>query len=133
MFAHNMTVQLHHTDAYSIMFFANQFVFCHDAFQAYLTSLGYPLAHDRTQAEFVAVVVHAESDYKAPIRVGDQLRIEYRVAEIGSTSFTNSYTFKNQDGVTVGTAKIVQVTLDPKTGKKIAVPPKVKALLVRNT
>jgi YbgC/YbaW family acyl-CoA thioester hydrolase len=133
MFVHNMTVQLHHTDAYSIMFFSNQFVFCHDVFQAYLTSLGYPLAHNRDQAEFVAVVVHAESDYKAPIRVGDQLRIEYRVSEIGSTSFTNSYTFKNQDGTVVGTATIVQVTLDPKTGMKIHVPAKVKALLVRNT
>ncbi len=132
MFVHQLTVQLHHTDAYSILFFANQFVFCHDAFQAYLTSMGYPLAHHRGEAEFVAVVVHAESDYKAPVQLGDQIRIEYRIAEIGKTHFTNSYTFKNQDGVTVGTAKIVQVTLDPKTGKKINVPKKIRDLLVRN-
>jgi 1,4-dihydroxy-2-naphthoyl-CoA hydrolase len=132
MFAYRMTVQLHQTDAYSIMFFAKQFEFCHDCLQAYLTANGLPLAPTRAEAEFVAAVVHAESDYQAPIRVGDVLTIEYRVAEIGTTSFTNRYSFRNQLGKVVGEATIVQVTLDPKTSQKCPVPSKLRSVLERN-
>ena len=40
MFRHQTTVLLNHTDCYGIIFFANQPIFCHAAFQAWLLKVG---------------------------------------------------------------------------------------------
>ncbi len=117
-----MTVQLHHADAYGILFFPNQLRFCHDVFQAWLASVGMPLARNRSLARFVAVVVHAESDYQAPVELGDQLEIRMRCASIGTTSFTHEFIFSNQHGVAVGSARVVMVTIDPDTTRKMPIP-----------
>ena len=42
MFRHQTTVLLNHTDCYGIIFFANQPIFCHAAFQAWLLKVGLP-------------------------------------------------------------------------------------------
>jgi 1,4-dihydroxy-2-naphthoyl-CoA hydrolase len=132
MFVHTLTVQLHQTDAYEILYFGKQFDFCNDALQAFLAANGVPFARNRTQAEYIPVVVHAEADYKAPIYVGDRLRIEYSIAHIGTTSFVNSYEIINQDDLKVGSARIVQVTIDPKSRVKIPIPEKFRAILENN-
>lgn len=132
MFTYSITVQLHHTDAYSILFFANQFLFCHDVFQAWLASEGLPLATNRQRARFVAVVVHAESDYTAPIELGDQLEIRLHCAAIGTTSFTNQYMIVNQHGIQVGTVRTVMVTVDPSTSHKIPLPRELREALEGN-
>jgi acyl-CoA thioesterase FadM len=122
MFTYAMTVQLHHADAYGILFFANQFVFCHDVFQAWMSSEGLALAKNRQSARFVAVVVHAESDYLAKTELGDQLEIRLANISIGTTSFTNGFTFINQHGTEVGRARAVMVTIDPVSSQKIPIP-----------
>ncbi len=132
MHVYDYTIQLHDTDAYAILFFANQFKICHNGLQGYLESIGMPLGKNRASAGFVAVVVRAESDYLAPVELGDRLRCEMRTAHIGTTAFTNAFTFTNQAGVKVGTATIVQVTLDPVTGKKAPIPAAFRAALERN-
>jgi len=132
MFRHQRSVQLGDTDSYGILFFANQLRFCHDAFQAWLESIGRPIAPQRAQAEFVAVMVHVESDYLAPIQLGDRLDVSCRCAALGTTSFTNAFTFTNQTGVAVGTARTVQVTVDPATAAKMALPSWLRAALEAN-
>ena len=122
MFTYSMTIQLHHADAYGILFFANQFLFCHDVFQAWMSSEGMALAKNRQSAQFVAVVVHAESDYLATVELGDQLEIRLQNLAVGTTSFTNGFTFVNQHGTTVGRARTVMVAIDPATSKKVPVP-----------
>lgn len=132
MFVHSLTVQLHHTDAYGILFFANQLAFCHDAFQTWLGQVGHPLAPTRAEAEFVAVVVHVESDYRAPVRLGDRLEIRYGVERVGTTSFTNRFRLVNQRGVEVGACRVVQVVIDPVTSAKTPIPSWLRALLAGN-
>lgn len=132
MFAHPQVIQLHHIDAYGILFFAHQLAFCHDCFQAWLAGHGRPLAPTRQEAEYLAVMVHVESDYTAPVRLGDRLTIAYAVAAIGTTSFTNRYRIINQAGVAVGGCRTVQVTVDPRTSQKMPIPPWLRALLIAN-
>jgi len=67
-------------------------------------------------------IVHAESDYKTPVLVGDKIVIAIKVGHIGKTSFSFLYTLKRQKTL-VGTAKTVHVTIDQKTRKKIPLPP----------
>jgi len=132
MFVHSLLVQLHHTDAYGILFFANQLAFCHDAFQIWLTESGHPLAPTRAEAEFVAVVVHVESDYAAPVRLGDRIAVHYGVEKIGTTSFTNRFRLVNQHGVEVGGCQVVQVVIDPVTSAKAPIPDWLRTLLAAN-
>jgi 1,4-dihydroxy-2-naphthoyl-CoA hydrolase len=122
MFSYPVTVQLHHTDAYGIIFFANQFVLCHACFQAFLEEAGIPLPPTRAQASELLVIVHAESDYQAPIQLGDKLCIDYRCEKLGSTSVTNRFTFTNQHGVVVGQVRTVHVFIDPLTSRKLPIP-----------
>ncbi|MBA2480673.1 MAG: acyl-CoA thioesterase [Planctomycetes bacterium] len=132
MFTYSLTIQLHHTDAYDIIFFANQFRFCHDVYQAWLASVGLPLAKNREKSTHVAVVVHAESDYQAPIELGDQLELRMVTGALGTTSFTLDFTILNQKGIQVGCARIVHVTVDAKTAQKIPLPSALREALEGN-
>jgi 1,4-dihydroxy-2-naphthoyl-CoA hydrolase len=133
MFSYPVTVQLHHTDAYGIIFFANQLVLCHGCFQAYLENAGIPLPPTRAQATELLVIVHVESDYQAPIQLGDKLRIDYHCEKLGSTSVTNHFTLTNQVGVQVGQVRTVHVFIDPVTSQKLQIPAHWHAALSRNT
>lgn len=122
MFTYAQTVQLHHTDAYGIIFFSNQFKFCHNAFQAFLDHVGLPLPPRRELVPVMLVIVHVEADYKAPIHVGDRLRIDVRVHAIGTTSIQMDYRIFNQHGTQVGGARTVHVSIDTATSAKVDVP-----------
>ena len=123
MFTYQLTIQLHHTDAYGIIFFANQFKFCHDAFQAMLDHLGLPLPPTRTSVPAMLVIVHAECDYQAPIHVGDKLTVEVVAEKIGNTSMIMGYRFSNQHGVQVGKGRTVHVCIDTVTSAKVPLIP----------
>jgi 1,4-dihydroxy-2-naphthoyl-CoA hydrolase len=123
MFVHRMTVQLHHTDAFGIIFFANQLVFCHDAFQAFLLEIGVALPPRRPQAGPMLVVVHADSEYTAAMAFGDRLDIAVTVSAIGTTSLTMAFLLRNQHQIVVGSARTVHVTIDAATNLKTPLPP----------
>jgi YbgC/YbaW family acyl-CoA thioester hydrolase len=132
MFLYPMTVLLNHTDCYGIIFFANQPIFCHAAFQAWLEQVGMPLAPDRSTATELMVIVRCESDYQAPVRLGDRLTIAYRVERIGTTSVTNRFLITNQHGVQVGDVRTVHVQIDARTSAKIPLTPAWRAALTSN-
>ena len=67
-------------------------------------------------------IVHAESDYKLPLFVGDVIEIQVTIEKVGTTSFTFVYKLINADQKIVGTARTVHVTIDNKTRKKIPLP-----------
>jgi 1,4-dihydroxy-2-naphthoyl-CoA hydrolase len=132
MHVHRLTVQLHHTDAYGILFFANQLQFCHDAFQSWLEAGGQRMAPTRSEASFVAVVVRAEATYAAPVRLGDRLELRLEASRVGRTAFTNRIAIVNEHGTAVGGAVITQVTIDPLTSRKTPIPAVLRGLLLAN-
>ena len=73
-------------------------------------------------------IVHAESDYKTPVFVGDKIAITIKVGHIGETSFSFEYTLKRGKTV-VGTAKTVHVTIDQKSRKKTPLPTALRSAL----
>jgi len=73
-------------------------------------------------------IVHAESDYKTPLFVGDKIAIAVKVGHIGNTSFSFLYTLKRGKTL-VGTAKTVHVTINQKTRKKIPLPSTLRSAL----
>jgi len=128
MFAYKVTIKLHETDAAGLLFFSQQFKLIHDAYEELLESFGIGFSVMLKKKSYFLPIVHAESDYKKPLFVGDRLIIEVTVGAIGKTSFTFEYRLlKNK--VLVGTAKTVHVTISKKTGKKIPLPSEMRKAL----
>lgn len=129
MFTYQITIKLHETDAAGLLFFSHQFKLMHDAYEALLESWGLGFAILLLEKDYFLPIVHAESDFKAPLFVGDRITIEMKIAQIGSSSFTFAYTLRDEKKKIVGTGKTVHVTIDKKTRTKIPLPTAIRATL----
>jgi len=113
---------MHDTDMAGILYFPRQFRFIHDAWEDLMEQEGLNFDTLFNKENFVFVVVHAESDYHAPLIVGDKLDVHVNTTHIGNSSFTMTYQIFKDDKTLVGSGKTVHVTLDNKTRTKIPVP-----------
>lgn len=133
MFVTHNRVRMHDTDMAGILYFPRQFRFAHDALEDFIETSGMSFDHVFRTEKFVFVIVHAEADYYAPMRVGDKLRVELRIEHVGSTSFTVGYKiFKEGEENPVGSAQTVHVTLDSKERTKIPIPESFKTFLSKH-
>jgi 1,4-dihydroxy-2-naphthoyl-CoA hydrolase len=121
-----LTVRLHDTDAAGILFYANQFLFIHDAYEELLQLIGLPVATILRDEPFILPIVHAESKYLKPLAVGDEITVRVQVAKIGKTSFVLEYELSGVDDTLVGKAKTVHVAVSKQTQNKIALPEKLR-------
>jgi 1,4-dihydroxy-2-naphthoyl-CoA hydrolase len=121
MFTYTTKIRLHDTDAAGIIFFANQFKIIHNAYEDLLEEFGWGFPKMLKGTNYFQPIVHAESDYKAPVYVGDKIVIAVKVGHVGKTSFSLCYTLKRGKTL-IGTAKTVHVTINQKTRKKIPLP-----------
>lgn len=130
MFTYTTKIRLHDTDAAGIIFFANQFKIIHDAYEDLLEEFGWSFPKILKGTKYFLPIVHAESNYKTPVLVGDKIIIAIKIGHIGKTSFSFEYTLKRGKTL-VGTAKTVHVTIDQKTRKKIPLPSALRQALVK--
>ncbi len=131
MFTYKTIIKLHETDAAGLLFFSNQFKLLHDAYESLLESIGFSFARLLLEKDYFLPIVHAESDYKAPLFVGDRVTIEIKIGKIGDTSFTFEYILRNDEQKIVGTGKTVHVTINKKTRTKISLPPDMRQTLTQ--
>jgi len=122
------TVRMYDTDTAGILYFGQQFRFANDALETLMAECGFSFYNMFKEGTYGIVVVHAESDYKLSLHVGDQIEVHTQVSHIGTTSFSLSYTiFKDQ--IVAGTVKTTHVAIDIQTRTKIAIPPAILACL----
>lgn len=85
-------VRFHEIDRAGIAYFARAFQYCHEAFEEMLAqALGIDLERFFRESDWMLPLVHAESDYQAPILLGQDLRVELRVERVGASSVTFAY------------------------------------------
>jgi 1,4-dihydroxy-2-naphthoyl-CoA hydrolase len=130
MFTYKTQIRLHDTDAAGIIFFANQFKIIHDAYELLLEKFGFSFPAMFKGGKYFLPIVHAESDYKARLGVGEKIEISIRVGHIGETSFSFEYAI-HRGKTLVGTAKTVHVTINQKKGTKIALPDSLRKALIK--
>jgi 1,4-dihydroxy-2-naphthoyl-CoA hydrolase len=130
MFTYKTKIRLHDTDAAGIIFFANQLKIVHDAYEDLLEKFGWSFETMLKKTNFFLPIVHAESDYKTPVFVGDKIVVAIKVGHIGSTSFSFEYTLK-RGSTLIGTAKTVHVTIHQKSRKKIPLPDTLRRALIK--
>jgi 1,4-dihydroxy-2-naphthoyl-CoA hydrolase len=120
MYTHKTTLRLRDTDAAGVIYFANIFDLAHEAFEAFMDSVGMDIGVILRSTPFDLPVVHAEADFKKPILPGDKLRIHVWNERVGDTSFTLMYRVFNSDDVEVAEVRITHVVVDRKEGVKKA-------------
>jgi 1,4-dihydroxy-2-naphthoyl-CoA hydrolase len=130
-FTYRFTVPLHDVDAAGIMFFGHLFRHAHDAYEAFMNALGFPLDRMIREGKWLLPLVHAEADYRLPLRHGDSARIRLCVSRVGGTSFSLSYRFADESGRTLAEAGTVHVLLSRVTASGRALPEDLKRALSR--
>jgi len=115
-------VRMHDTDMAGILYFPRQFRFIHDAWEDLMEEEGFDFHTLIFHENYLFVVAHAEADYLAPLKVGDDLVVKVTCEKLGTTSFTMSYEIEKRDGLVVGRGKTVHVTLQADTRTKIPIP-----------
>lgn len=119
-------VEFSETDMAGIMHYSNFFRFMETAEHGFYRSLGFSvvLAHYSPPLGFPRV--HAECDFKRPLRFEDMVEVQLLVQEKKAKSLTYAFRFRNlsatpNEEVARGLVTIVCVALQP-SGKMTAVP-----------
>ena len=73
--------------------------------------------------------MHAEADYQAPARIGDDLTVQLAVAKLSDSAFTMRYRITGRGGKPVASVLTSHVWVELTTFKKTAIPEEVRAKL----
>jgi 1,4-dihydroxy-2-naphthoyl-CoA hydrolase len=121
-FQHQFMVALHDTDAAGVLFFAHLFRHVHDAYETWMATLGFPLDAMIRDGKLALPLVHAQADYRRPLRHGYQVTVDLNVTELGPSSFQLAYRLRTSDGDVAATARTVHVCISPGVGRPRPLP-----------
>jgi len=130
MDAHRHRVQLQEVDAAGVVFYATYFVYAHQAYERALLAAGFDLAVLLSAGRHALPMVHAEADYRHPLRYGDHVDVRCACTRIGSRSFTLVCTLM-LDTTPVATVTHIHACLDRDTKASTALPDNLVAALKR--
>ncbi|MGB3203234.1 MAG: thioesterase family protein [Nodosilinea sp.] len=92
-------VRFHETDGAGVVYFANELVICHSAYEASLAAAGIDL-RAFFKAETVAYpVVHASIDYRRPLHCGDRVAVHLTPTRLDNSRFEIHYQLTLEDAV----------------------------------
>lgn len=106
------------TDATGVLYFAAQLSIAVEAFQEMIDMSGISLKKLISEGDYAIPVVHTESNYLAPIYLGDALEVRLTVARTGTSSFTLAYDIA-RDGAVVGNVTTTHVAVQGKESMPI--------------
>jgi len=128
MMVYRRPVRFEEVDGANIVFFARYVHFAHEAMEHFFSPLegGYPRLTMERKVGFPAVDLR--SQWTAPMRYGDALRIETTVVRIGRRSYVLRYRmFRESDGALSCTIDHTVVTCDLVAMQSIDMPADVRA------
>jgi 4-hydroxybenzoyl-CoA thioesterase len=128
-FVSRRTVRFEDVDFAQVVFFPNLFVYCHNAFEDFFAAeVKTPYAQMLAQRGVAFPAVHTESDFKAPLRFGDEIRVELDVLKVGQTSLTCRYRlYSEHDGALLAELKVVTAAIALDGFSSVDLPPDVRS------
>ena len=105
------SVFLRDTDATGVIYFTSLLQYSLEAFELFLQNEKMSLAYLFSK-DYLFPVVHAESDYRGPLRVGDEVALHIQLGKITTRSFSvETEVRKLPQGEVVGSTKIIHAFL----------------------
>jgi 4-hydroxybenzoyl-CoA thioesterase len=105
-------VRFQDVDAAGLLFFPEFLSYAHEAMERFFEPLDGGYVRLITERKVGLPAVRIQSVFHAPVRYGDRLSIETRVAALGNRSMTLAYRFRRQDGVLAAELEHTVVTTD---------------------
>lgn len=129
MIAYRRAVRFEEVDAAGIVFFAVLVAYAHEAMEHFFGAIdgGYVDLIMKRRIGFPAVKL--ASEFSAPLRYGDAVSIETRVARLGNRSVTFHYRFVRDDDTVCATMGHTVVLTDLERMASRDMPGDVRALL----
>jgi acyl-CoA thioester hydrolase len=112
-FIHRETVRFRDVDALGHVNNAVFLTYLEEARIAFLVPLGAEVSN--------MILARVEIDFRAPLRMGDEIEIGVRPANVGTKSFELEYEVRSDDEV-AAEAKTVLVSFDYESGRSIELP-----------
>ncbi len=128
-FEYRFSVGMSSVDAAGLMFFPELLRHAHDAYEAFMRSLGHELRVVLTKGQYLLPVRHAEADYRHPMGLGAELLVHVGVSRVGRTSFTIVTRFVDANEQLCAHSRTVHVCVDPATGQPMALPDALRGAL----
>lgn len=123
-------IRLGETDATGVLYFPEQFKIALETLEVFFATHGVTLHQLIGETDFLLPVVHAQGDYKAPLKVGDEIEIELTVQDIGTSAFRlKTRLIDKKKQIETGTTEIVHVAMSKTTRKSMPIPAEVLELL----
>lgn len=120
-FEHQVVVRFFEIDRAGIVFFARFFEYCHVTYEELMAKIFGSGEAFFQSSPWGTPLVHAESDYFRPARMGDRLTIRLEVERLGGSSITLAFSIFNGD-VLCAKIKHVHAVIDRSTFKPRTVP-----------
>ena len=132
LFRTSVTVRFGDVDHAGIVYYPRFFVYFHEAFERFFDENGHPYQPLLDDRRLGFPTVHIETDYKAPIKYGDKLDIEFSVDHVGTKSGVFRYVgYRHRDGREAVVAKITSACVDMNTFRAVDIPDDLRALFMR--
>jgi 4-hydroxybenzoyl-CoA thioesterase len=130
----SIPVRFEHVDYARIVFYPRLFEYCHWTFEDFFArEVGVPYARMLGERKVGFPTVHAEADFKAPLRFGDVCEAELSTLRVSSKSITCQYRLLRDEGrVLCATLQVVTVAVDMDSFKPLEVPDDVRQAFLRH-
>jgi YbgC/YbaW family acyl-CoA thioester hydrolase len=130
-FTRDIVVRFPEVDFARVVYYPRFFDYCHQVFEDFFAlELGVPYAQMLQQRKVGYPSVHAQADFTAPLRFGDQARIEMTTVKVGQSSITMRYRVL-KDGALCAELEVVSASIDMDTFKGVPVPDDVRKAFER--
>lgn len=112
--AHRHVVRLREVDAAGIAFFGRVFEIAHDAWEEVVRRAGHPMSVITGASAWKLPLVHAEADFRRPLRLGDEIDVHATLTGVRRTSLTVAFTLRRGDTV-LAEVRTVHAAVDATT------------------
>lgn len=115
-------VEFSHTDMGGVMFFGRYLELAHRAYEDFVQlQLGVDWNEWFNNAEWIVPIRALHVDFLQPLRGGSQGEVQADVVEVGTSSFTHTYTILSE-GRSCAVIRLTSVFVERKRFSKIAIP-----------
>ncbi|HWA87553.1 MAG TPA: thioesterase family protein [Opitutus sp.] len=130
-FNYARTVRFADTDAAGVVFFANYFAICHEAYEESLAAAGIDLNAFFRDTGVIIPITKSEAEYLRPLRPGDKLRVTVTPEPLTDQSFALRFeVFKlGPPEKLASRLRTEHVATSPEKRSRVPLPPAIAAWL----
>ena len=125
LYKKEFTLRFQHCDPAGILFYPKIYELAHETLESFVESHFSSYNIWFSHPEYAVPIVHAEADFKIPMKLNNEITVEVYKTHQGESSLQFEFHFKKTNGdklLTCALVKSVHCFIDKKTMKKTAIP-----------